>query len=460
MIRNPLCAPAAIGLAGLFALSHSPLAAAGYAIAEQSLSGLGYGFAGAAAIAEDNSTIWHNPAGLTYLGDTPQFTGGVHLILPEATFKNTGTLSAVPVSATEVQFVPTQGANDTSDTGAIVPNLFYSHPVSEDLVLGFALNVPFGLATEYEEDWVGRYVAVESDLRTVNLNPTAAYRINEQWSIGFGANVVLSEAVLSNAVDFGLIGLAQIPSSALGATAADIVANRGGTKYDGFLHLEGDGVGYGFNFGVLWEPRTGTRLGLHYRSQVELELEGDADFTVGLLEPYLGGAFPDQGGTVDLTLPSTVSLSVAHEVNAALTLLADLTWTDWSVFDELAIVFETGSPPTRPIPENWGDTLRYSVGARYVVNEHFALRAGLVYDEAAVPGPEYVSPRIPDAERTWLALGGQWQVGNGWAVDVAFAHVFVADSKTNNSSHTAGNILIGENEASVTILSVGTNYRF
>lgn len=450
-------------LAGASTVFTTQLSAAGFAIAEQSVSGLGYGFAGAAAVAEDASTIWHNPAGMAFLSESPELSGGVHFIFPSAKFSNTGT-GSYNANPSAPGYVPTQGPNDTSDTGAIVPNLFYAHPLSEQISIGLAINAPFGLKTEYADGWVGRYVALETDLKTVNINPAISIRLNDQFTFGFGVSYQQADAVLSNAIDFGLVALSMVPSSALGATALDILGNRGGAKYDGGIRLEGDDAGYGFNAGFIWSPAAGTRIGMHYRSAIELGLSGKADFTLpAALQPYLGGAFADQGGAVDITLPSNLSISLYHELNERLAILADVTWTDWSQFKELFVKYDgplAGTAVERPIPENWDDTFRYSVGLRYILNESVALRAGFVVDEAAVTSPEYRSPRIPDADRMWLTGGVQWQIGGGFALDISYAHVFVDDSKTNNSTHGSGLVLAGNNKSSVDILSLGGNYRF
>ena len=455
---------AAVFLTGASTLTVHSLQAAGYAIAEQSIAGLGQGFAGAAAIAEDASTIWHNPAGMSFLGADAQIAGGLNFILPTADFNNTGTVSYLPTSATTGVWVPTKGDDDTSDSPAVVPNLAYSQPINDQVTLGFSVNAPFGLRTSYKEGWIGRYVALETDLKTVNFNPSIAVKINDQVSIGGGISYMMADAVLSNAIDFGLVALGNVPAAALGAAAADIAGNRGTTKYDGGLRLTGDDAAFGGNIGLIFSPAKGTRLGVHYRSEVSLELSGNADFTVpAAFEPYLGALFADQGGKVELTLPSSLSLSIYHEVTERLALLGDVTWTDWSVFGELFVKYDgslSGSSVEKAIPEKWDDTMRYSVGARYILNEQIALRAGVVMDGAAVQNPEYRSPRIPDADRMWLTGGIHWELGEGFTMDLSYAHVFVDDAKTNNDKHTSGLVLVGDNAASVDILSVGGSFRF
>lgn len=472
MTRSIPCGIVAAILAGASTLTVQSLNAAGYAIAEQSISGLGQGFAGAAALAEDASTIWHNPAGMSFLGNSPQLTGGLHFIMPTAEFNNTGsyTIGASPLGYLNV---PLQGPDGTSDSPAIVPNLSYAHPVSDSLSLGFGINAPFGLRTSYEEGWVGRYLALETDLQTINFNPSISYKINDWISIGGGVSYVTAEAVLSSAVDFGLgvmnyilAGVSEADLSSviptLSAGQQDIIANRGYAKYDGKLRLSGDDEGFGANFGFILQPVDSVRIGVHYRSQVELELAGTADFTVpAAFESLLGARYADQGGRVDLTLPASLSISAVHEVTENITVLADVTWTDWSVFDALIIRYDGGlSDSPSVIPEKWQDTWRYSLGARWRLNDQITLRTGFVMDEAAVKSPQYRSPRIPDADRTWLTGGLHLDLGEGFAMDVSYAHILVSDAVTENYEHTAGQVLVGENTAQVDIISIGGVYRF
>lgn len=163
---------------------------------------------------------------------------------------------------------------------------------------------------------------------------------------------------------------------------------------------------------------------------------------------------------MDLALPASFALSLAQELNSQFTLLADITWTDWSTFQELRVIYDTPSPPTTVIPERWDDTFRYSVGGRYALNDTFVLRAGLVHDEAAVDDPEYVSPRIPETTRTWVTVGGQWRVSDQFSIDAAYARVMGQDGSIDNSSHSAGQILRGDTKGSAHIISVGGSYRF
>lgn len=448
------------GAAVAVTLLTQALPGAGFILHEHSISGLGVGFASGAAGLDDNSSMFFNPATLS-LVDEPQITSGLHLILPQASFKNDGSLSGFNGQTG----VPTQGPDAKSDAPAIVPNLYYSRPLSEDLFLGFGLNSPYGLATSYDEGWVGRYVALETDMLTVNANLALAWKLSEKITLGFGVSGVYADALLSNAINFGTAFLSRlgtaIPVNAqTQALAQDIQANLGGTKYDGSLELTGDDFGYGYNFGILFQPNEGTRIGLHYRSKVDLTLSGNADFTVGALDPFFGALFADQGGSVDISLPDTAQVSIHQHITADWAVMADLFHTWWSKFDELNIRFADGLLPNSVIPERWNNSWRYSVGSTYQLNEAVQLRAGLVWDESPVPSATYRSPRIPDEDRLWVSLGLGFRISEALVLDIAYVHIFVDDPVIDNPTHTAGEYLRGTMDARVDILSIGGSWRF
>jgi len=433
---------------GLFLCIRS-LDAAGFAIQENSISGLGNAFAAGAAAAEDNSVIFTNPAALTLL-DQSQFQAGIHFLSTDAEFQNNGTTTLG---------VPTQGSNASSEESAMIPNLYYSQPISKNWSIGLGVTAPFGLTTEWGNDWVGRYIADKSELKDVNINPTVAYRLNEHWSIGVSANIAMVSAELSNALDMGLVLLNAVNSGAIPAAAipapllGDIQASIGSSKYDGFFKVEGDATGYGYNVGVLFEPNDQTRIGLHYRSSVVLDLEGDVEFTVGALDPILGANFPNGGGNVDLELPSILNVSIYHQIQKKWAVMADVQRTGWSTFENLIVEFEQNTPPDSVVPEKWEDVWRYSVGLDYQIQEDLKLRTGIAFDQSPVPSERYRSPRIPDADRIWYSGGLQWNLSDTMTVNTSATWITVDDPMIDNDTHSAGQFLKGSLDASVLIFS-------
>ncbi|MFA5257198.1 MAG: outer membrane protein transport protein [Opitutales bacterium] len=414
----------------------SAASGAGFAIIEQSASGIGNAFAGGAAVAEDASTIFFNPAGMILLKQ-PEVQTGVHMIAPQAKFTNKG--------STTSGVYPTQGPNADGGETAFVPNFYYAHPINDRLVVGFGIHAPFGLATEYDKDWVGRYQAVRSEIKTVNFNPSVAYRINDKFTIGAGVSVEYVSAHLTNAIDL----------------------NRDGTPLlDGFNDLKGDDIAYGWNLGLLYEASPATRFGAHYRSSVKAHLEGDADFTLPELPAPMAMyavVFADQKIGADLTLPDSLSVSFFHQLNDKWSVMGDVTWMNWSTFYKLDIDFETALTEQyagTAIIENWRDNWRYSLGTDYKMSDTVTLRGGLAYDQTPVKSSEFRSPRIPDASRVWLSLGLSWDVSQNMTLDAGYVHIFVDDPNVDNSTHTAYQHVIGTIDACVNIFSVSMAYRF
>ncbi len=387
--------------------------AAGFALIEQNASGLGNAYAGQAASAQDASTIFFNPAGMTLLPEKQLVVAG-HLIKPSAEFTGTG---GIP------------GGNQGGDIGdlALVPNAYFAYKLTPDIRLGVGLNSPFGLKTEYDPGWLGRHLGILSDLRTVNINPSIAWKASEQLSLGVGLSIQRADAELTS---FG------------GAL--------------GIITVKGDDYGWGFNLGALWQLSNQTRIGLAYRSEVDYTLEGTATFSSN---PAANG--PD---SAKATLPDSASLSLFHKLNPSWDILADVTWTGWSDFDRLLVDL----PPTVPFdsltPENWEDSYRYSLGANYHMNDKFTLRIGLAFDETPVPDA-FRTPRIPDEDRTWIAIGGQYRLSKQGAIDFGYAHLFVKDASLVGPAPgtlppSAVPTVTGTYEASVDILSVQYTHTF
>lgn len=410
--------------------------AAGFALIEQSASGLGNAFAGGAAGAEDASTIFFNPAGMTYLPDS-QLVIAAHAIKPSAKFDNDGSHRS---PLTGGLATPGGDGGDAGDL-AFVPNFYFSKAVTENVRLGIGINAPFGLKTEYGDSWVGRYQAIKSELKTININPSIAFKANDQFSLGFGISAMRAEADLTSAVDFG---------TPLGAFQA----------LDGKARLEGDDWGWGWNAGALFQLSSATRVGVAYRSQVHQTLEGTVKFSS--VPAPLAAAFPNGSITAKLTTPDSFSASVFHQVNDQWDVMGDLTWTRWSKFENLTAVRPSGAEVSS-VPENWENTIRASVGASYRYSDALKARVGIAYDESPVPS-EFRTPRIPDNDRYWLSIGASYKVTPAGSLDIGYTHIFVKDAsldKTTDVSVAAlQDTLKGSYDSDVNILSVQYTHNF
>ena len=415
--------------------------AAGFALVEQSMSGLGNAYAGGAAGAEDASTIFYNPAGMTRLNGQ-QLVVGSHVVMPSVKFHNEG--------STHVTGLPLSGGNG-GDGGVAkpVPNLYYSRRVTDKFSVGMGINAPFGLATDYDKNWVGRYHAVESDVLTVNINPSIAYKITDNLSFGAGFNIQYIKAKLSNAVDFGTIGYSlHVPGLLPQAN-------------DGFAELEGDSWGIGYNLGLLYEFSKNTRAGIAYRSRIEHTLDGDVDFSK--VPAPLRGTFKDGGIEADLTTPDNLSISLYHQINPQWAVMADVTWTNWSLFKKLDVEFDNPAMKDSVTTEKWQDSFRYSLGASYMPTNAWTFRAGTAYDNSAVESKKYRTPRIPDGDRIWAAVGAGYKLSDMVSFDIGYAHLFINDPEINKTATGEDQLkgsLKGYFDAAIDIVSAQVTLKF
>jgi long-chain fatty acid transport protein len=382
------------------------VSAAGFAIKEQSVTSLGRAFAGSAAVAEDASTIFFNPAGLTYL-ERGELDLGLNYIKPQSEFRNDGSNinNAIPLTG-----------GDGGDAGheAFVPNFYLSHPVNNKVTLGLGVSAPFGLVTEYKDDWVGRYLAVKSEMLTLNFNPTLAVKATDKLSLGFG--------VSAQYIDVKLTKIAQVPG-------------------DAEVELEGDDWGYGYNIGLLYQFTDQTRVGLSYRSKISHTLEGDGTLDALSVEEDI---------SADLDLPETVSLAIHHEINDKWAVMADATWTRWSRFEELVI--ESDGILSTEKPENWDNSMRYGIGLSYQHNDKWQFRTGIAYDETPIPSSRFRTARIPGTDRKWVAFGASYHYSDNIVIDAAYAHLFMDDPRIDESEGVYN--LRGDYDASVDIVGL------
>ena len=394
--------------------------ASGFALIEQSASAQGLSYAGAAANAEDASIMWFNPAGLSKISGDQLIVAG-HVIAPSAEFSNDGS-SIVGVG-------PLYGKEDNGAQTSFVPN-FYWKSTYQDYDIGLGINVPFGSSVDYDQDWVGRYHAVYTSTKTININPAISAQLRDNVSFGFGVNIQYIDVNLTQKIDFGLATQPQ--------------------QMDGYADLQADGIGYGFNFGFLYDLENKGQIGFSYRSQIAHNAEGDADFSVPAV--ISSAQYADQSISASVTLPASASLSLLYPLDSKTNLLADATWTGWSSFDELRIEFDNKADSVQP--EQWRDVMRYSVGVMHKYSPKLILRSGLAYDETPIPNDSLRTPRIPDSDRIWLSVGAGYQYSQDVRLDVAYSHLWggVVDINAYDAD-TGAHLLNGDYSNAVDIVS-------
>jgi long-chain fatty acid transport protein len=378
--------------------------AGGFAINEQSVSSMGSAFAGRSSSAEDASTVFGNPAGMSRL-KCEQVSGGVALIYARTDIDDaSGSFSG----SNDGDMVPLVGA----------PMGYYVKPLNEHWTFGFGLYVPFGLVTDYQDNFQGRYYGKRSEVRVVTLQPTLSYRFNDQLSIGFGPTI--------NRIDGELTSALRNPLPGAG---------------DGEVKIEGDDLALGYNAGVLFELNAQTRFGLTYHSKVEYRLKGETEVAgPGFV---IGSSAGSYDASLELTTPESVDLSISHELNAAWTLYAGSTWTRWSRLEEIRVDNQgvggllAGSLSTISEAQNWHDTWAHAVGAAYKLNPQWTLRAGLAVDQSPTNNADR-SPRIPTGDRRILSLGAGWSPSDQMSIDVAYSYLMEDDTEINHVSATKG----------------------
>ncbi|TCS36202.1 long-chain fatty acid transport protein [Paucimonas lemoignei] len=442
-----------VSLVGLLGMASAGMAhASGFALNEMSAATLGNAHAGAGAAAEDLSTIYFNPAGLTRMsGSQIQITASG--IRPSAKFTNAGSNLG---GAT-----PLTGGNGGDAGGwALVPAMFYAMDLAPNLRFGIGVQSPFGLKTEYDANWAGRYQALTSDMKTVNINPSLAYKLNDMVSLGAGVSFQYIDVELSQAIDFGAACFNGPAIAGLGpancAASGFIPQTR-----DGKATIKGHDWGYGFNLGALFTPTENSRFGIAYRSHIKHTLKGDASYDRPAGLPAALAAsnrFANGGANADVTLPESLSVSGYVDLDSKWALLGDVSWVRWSRFKELRVRFDNGAPES-VTSEEWRNTVRVAIGANYRYNDAWKLRGGIAYDPSPVKD-EFRTPRVPDADRTWLSFGAQYKPSANDTWDFGYAHLFVKDASINKTEASNGTTVRGNYESNVNIVSVQYSRKF
>jgi long-chain fatty acid transport protein len=441
------CFPLCLGI--LLFGAESPAVASGYALREQSATGLGNAFAGATAAADDIGSMFFNPASVArHPGN--QIVSVASYIIPRISFETAEARTALGTSIAG----GTGGGDAAPDV--FIPATYALWDVHPDWKVGIGLNVPFGLETRYDDAWAGRYHAVRSRLRTITATPTVAWRVTDVLSVGAGLQIEYADAILTNAIDFGTIGaVAGIP----GAAPA---------QQDGFADLRGSDVGVGFTMGALVEPLQGTRLGIGYRSQVALEFTGDGRFDldragIGATLASATGAFTNTGFNVDVTTPESLSFGVYQDINEKWSVMGELAWTHWSRFKELRIRFDNPAQPDSVTEHDWRDTMFVAAGATFRPSDKWALRAGLAFDQSPVPDRTR-TPRIPDNDRVWVSFGVAYAPTKDLEFSFGYTHIFLSDSASQLRATSPGNVARGAfegmSETSIDLLSAQVLWQF
>ena len=464
--RRTRIAAAVAGLA--LALGAGQAFGAAFALQEQSVSGLGNAYAGGAAAAEDAATVWANPAGMSRFS-TIQIVAGLNIITPSIKFNDSGSLPAFNQ--------PLGGSGGDAGSTNYVPNMYIVVPINQQFAFGLGIGAPFGLVTEWDNGWLGRYQAIKSDIKTININPALSWRVAPNFSVGVGVDYQQIKATLTSNINYsGALaqGAAQAAAGGLipPSSVAPFVGATGGL--DSNVNINGDDSAWGWDIGALWDITPDTRVGAHYRSSIKYNISGNLSINNPALPPLgplapIGAAvsagvnaqLASGGVTASIEVPSITNISIFSHIDPKWDVMADVQFTQWSSIPELRFVRTGPGAPLPATPENFKDVWRISAGASYIMDAQWKFRGGVAWDQSPVQNADR-TPRLPDASRTWLSLGAQYTMSPNWKFDAGFSYIWAQDASSNQNagSTTSNGLISGNYKASVTIFGGQVAYSF
>ncbi|WP_260258908.1 outer membrane protein transport protein [Vibrio intestinalis] len=410
--------------------------AAGFQLAEYSATGLGRAYAGEAAIADNASSQWRNPALLMDLEGTQISTGAIYV---DPNIDISGTSMYTPDPRLPAQ--PYEAKSDDFAHDAVIPNLYISHKYNEKVAIGFALGTNYGMETALGSDFGAANHGNEAYVYSIEANINAAYQLTEAVSIGAGLRYIDAEG------HFGAQASKNMPD----------ITGLAGTP---LKYMAGDDTAWAWQVGTVWQINDTNRLGFTYKSEVDLTLEG---YAKGLgFNPTDPQAH--KNGSLDLALPATAELASYHQLNDKVAIHASINWTDWSSFKELRAEFPDGTNELIK-EENWEDNFRYAIGATYQVDSKLSLRTGIAYDESAV-SEEHRTATIPETDRLWLSIGAGYQWSEQLSLDAGFTYIMAKDAKMHETdpavlgADTFGGSFEGEVSGSIWLIGVQASYTF
>ena len=427
-----MIAKRAISVLVLLALADARTAdAGGFFLRGYGTQTLGVAFAGQ-SVGYHTSTVATNPAGMTQFHGL-EASAGAGLGLSTRRFDGSGR-SALGV--------PTGVDTGGNSGGAFVLGAAFAiYEIDPAWRVGIGFYSPFGLSSEWNDGWVGRYQGTRSTLSTVNINPAVAWQPLPWLSLGVGFQAQYARAELANRID----------------TGASIAAS---TLYDSAATFRRDDWAFGWTLGALVQPTANWRVGLSWRSQITHNLSGDTEFAVN---PVFSGtavaaALVNRSATGQLALPGTLSVGTAVAVTERVTVLAEFQWQNWSRFNEVRLRF--GPPPRadQVSIENYRDSIFVSLGVDWRIDERWSLRAGIALDQTPTRDT-YRGVRVADADQVILSVGASARIRPWLTVDVAYAHFFVGDASINKTS-TSGDRVTGTAYGDIDEFAVGLRFRF
>ncbi|WP_439286899.1 outer membrane protein transport protein [Lonepinella sp. BR2357] len=439
--------------------------AAAFQLAEISTSGLGRAYSGEAAIADNAGVVATNPA-LMSLFKRPELSLGAIYVDPNIDIEGTtlyGTGADTNANAKDIA------------KGALVPNIYFVAPINDKFAIGGGLNVNYGLATEYDDNYSAGFIAGKTDLTALNFNLSGSYKVLDSLTLGLGVNAVYADAIIERRLGSLTAApyLVAAKTNAAYATAAaqggDYAAAAGyksaaqqaiasaqtaaaNPSSATLRKIEGDEWGFGWNAGLMWQATETSRFGLAYHSKIDIDFEGDYSDSGAYIGSYTQG---NQPGSLTLPLPAYWEFSGFHQVNDKFAFHYSWKYTEWSKFKELRAVGSSGKELFQKT-EKFRDSSRLALGATYHATDALTVRAGVAYDETAAGDHQSIS--IPDTDRMWYSVGATYRFTPDLSVDVGFAHL--RGSKNHFQESQSGVITDVKVKATANLYGLNVNYRF
>ena len=450
----------ALGIAGVLAFGQAQ--ASGFQLREQSVKNLGRSGAGSTVGKNDAAVVSLNPAGMANV-DKNTLQADFTVIDLDADFAGSGqVLAGTPLAS------PISGGNggDPGDP-TLVPNIaavFPLHGALEGMVVGASIGAPFGLKTEYDPNWMGRYRAIESDVKTEDLTLSVAFKASEGISVGVGLVYERAEATLSKAIDYGTIACAsQVGGAANCSPLAPFPIKP--QSADGLFQVDGDSTSFGVIVGGQISTDSIT-IGVSYRSEIDHELQGNLQFGAPTFiagNPLVAPRFANGDGGAHLTTPSITTVSVRYDVTDDFRVLADWQKTGWSSLQDVTITRADGTVVGSE-EFGWKDSNFLSLGAEYDIGDAFTVRAGVGKDHSPTNATTR-TPRLPDNDRQLYSVGLTWNASENFSVDAAFQRIEIDDPTIGLSPNftTGGSdfaSLQGTYSGSANLYGISAQYRF
>ena len=430
-----------VPLAGLLTpLLAGPVLAAGYQLNEQDATQVGLSLAGN-AIEHAPAVQASNPAGLANLPGT-QLQVGSNLYSVGSLLSNAG--------STTLLGTPARGTAGDLTLTTPTPFFYLSHAFTDRISAGLGVSTLFGLGTHYPDGWFGRYFALDTDLKTVDVNPNLSYRLLDTLSVGAGFYVRYSRAKVTKALDLGGISAANgIPAVPEGQ--------------DGIVRLDADEWGAGYKLGLDWHPTPALEVGASFRSGQHSRLDGTAHFTLspaGQILSSLTGSLVQSSITAASSDPATAAVAIGYAVTPDLKLLGEVDWVNWKTFKELRVVFANPAQPDSAVTGHWRDTWKIAAGLTYKLLPQIELRGGTAWEESPIPDPAHRTPLLPDSNRVWLSAGVGWSVTPATQVNLGYAHLFFSDTTLVSSDPASGILRVTTSQGHAEIVSLDVITRF